>query len=207
MFSGTERLWSMTKLLALSALLVATTLAHAEPLETTAASPAKTHLDIETSPISFTFMRGAELGVGVRLPGAASHWRLRGFIDYEHIPQTFVDMDERNTGWKVHDTFGSLVGDYFLHPTGGGLHFNASFAVSRVTLTAPMSGASTNATQVGTRLGVSYQWFPFKSNGFYVEPWLFVLAFPFHGTDMVGAETYHEPSVVPAGQLQVGYEL
>lgn len=197
----------MTKLLALSLLVVATTIAHAEPGEATNPSPAKTHIDIESSPISFTLMRGAELGVGVRLPGAASHWRVRAFIDYEHIPQMFVDMDDRNTGWQVHDTFGSLVGDYFLRSTGGGLHFNASVAVSRVTLTAPMSGSSTNATQVGTRLGVSYQWFPFTSNGFYVEPWLFAIAFPFHGTDMVGSESYHEPSVVPAGQLQIGYEL
>lgn len=196
----------MTKLLTL-ALLFAAPIAHAEPGEATTSAPAKTHLDIESSPISFTLMRGAELGVGARLPGAASHWRVRAFIDYEHIPQMFVDMDDRNTGWKVHDTFGSLVVDYFLRPSGGGVHFNASAAVSRVTLTAPMSGNSTNATQVATRLGVSYQWFPFKSNGFYVEPWLFAIVFPFHGTDMVGAETYHEPSVVPAGQLQIGYEL
>lgn len=181
----------MTKLLALAVLLVATT-AHAEPI------------DIESSPISFTLMRGAELGVGVR---PANHWRVRGFIDYERIPQMFVDMDDRNTGWKVHDTFGSVVVDYFLRPTGGGLHFNASIAVSRVHLTAPMSGASTDATQFGTRVGISYQWFPFKSNRLYVEPWLFALVFPAHGTQMAGGETYYEPSVVPAGQLEVGYEL
>jgi hypothetical protein len=170
------------------------------------------HPTVETDLADPIVFRGFQIGGGVRPggDGLIHHLRARAFFVHQVIPGFFTDFDAQDKGWGNTVNLGVLAVDYFFRDgRRGGFHLTPSVAIARATLTPPDGSSAAHETRLNLVAGAAYQWFPF-ANGFYLQPWAFLIISParLSGTSTApNGERFHDPTVIPALDLQLGYEF
>ena len=165
------------------------------------------HVDVATQPDYF-FEQGYYAWVGIR-PAPLPHWSFAAGAFAFDLPDFY--MFGSNKGFHLRSNpSGGIDADRYFRADGRGWYLGLALAYFRRTYT--RDGAPGESVQQNgwfTHLNVGYRWFPWRTAGFYIEPWGFLGTFITKSTSDVdvGGATYSALPVSFSVDVRLGWDF